>query len=235
MRRAATASETPATDAIEPVKTSKAQSRAWYSRIAPLYDFTEGVFEAATRRRAIRLAGVRPGESVLEIGCGTGWALQRLGRRCQPGGIVAGLDISRSMLAITSGRLRGFPRWLLAEGDGAALPFADGVFDVVFMSYVLELFATEEIPAVLTEVDRVLQHGTGRLVNLSLSRERPNLLTRVYEWGHRQMPTAVDCRPIYGRRSAKAAGFSVERTVRDSIWGLPVEIVLARPDASAAE
>jgi len=141
-------------------------------------------------------------------------------------GVVCGVDITRGMLAVTRKRLRG-SRAALALGDAAALPLASERFDLVFMSFVLELVPTGEIPVVLSEVMRVLRRG-GRFVDVSLSRESPNLATQVYEWGHRVFPGLVDCRPIYVRRAVAVSGFEIVNTRRITIFGLPVEMVLAR-------
>jgi ubiquinone/menaquinone biosynthesis C-methylase UbiE len=88
--------------------------------------------QARLRRRFLRFVPIRPGQRVLEIGCGTGVVLRDLmalvGRR----GEVTGLDSSRTMLArarvlargVAGGPLR------LRHGDGNELPFADARFDV---------------------------------------------------------------------------------------------------------
>lgn len=133
------------------------------------------------------------------------------------------------MLEVSAAKLSSSSSSLLVQGDGAALPFADETFDLVYMSFVLDLFPTEEIGVVLRETRRVLNPNRGRLVNLSLRREQGNLFTRIYEWAHNRWPKALDCRPLYGRLSAEHAGFVVSKVRHDSIWGLPVEMFVARP------
>ena len=211
---------------VLPVQTTRREAQRTYGRLSRFYDATEGLLEARIKRRALRLAGAVPGETVLEVGPGTGWALERLSRAVGREGLVCGVDIAPGMLAVADRRLRR-RRTLLALGDAAALPIGDGRCNLVFMSFVLELMPTEEIPAVLAEVMRVLRPG-GRLVDVSLSRESPNLATRLYEWGHERLPQLLDCRPIYARRSLETAGFKITAGRRASILGLPVEIVLGR-------
>jgi demethylmenaquinone methyltransferase/2-methoxy-6-polyprenyl-1,4-benzoquinol methylase len=213
-------------DVILPVRTTKLDARRTYDRLSRVYDLTEGVFEAAAIRHALTVAGASPGEAVLEIGPGTGRALDQLGAAVGESGIICGVDISRGMLARAQDRTH-LRRTLLAVGDAAALPLVGGRFDLAFMSFVLELLPTDEIPRALAEVARVLK-PRGRLINLSLSREQPNAMTRLYEWGHRMLPRLLDCRPIYGRRSIEAANFEIAAAHRTSVWGLPAEIVLAR-------
>lgn len=218
---------------VLPVETTRRDAQRTYGRISRFYDLTEGLLEIPVKRRALRLAAATPGETVLEIGSGTGWALERLSRAVGRDGLACGVDIAPGMLAAAAGRLRPGGT-LLALGDAAALPIAGGRCDLVFMSFVLELMPTEEIPNVLAEVMRVLRLG-GRLVDVSLSRESPNLATRIYEWAHKRLPQLLDCRPIYVRRSLEAAGFEVVEARRPSILGLPLEVVLGRkPVASAS-
>lgn len=209
---------------VLPVETTRRQAQRTYGRLSRFYDFTEGLPEIPAKNLALRLARAAPGETVLEIGPGTGWALRRLSRAVGRDGLVCGVDISPGMLAVAREKLLGRSA-LLALGDAAALPATSERFDLVFTSFVLELIPTEEIPTVLGEVMRVLRPG-GRLVVVSLSRESPNLVTRLYEWGHKRLPRLLDCRPIYARRSLEAAGFEITKARRTGILGLPVEVVV---------
>lgn len=218
---------------VLPVETTRSETQSNYGRLSRVYGLTAGPLEMRAKRLALRLAGAAPGETVLEIGVGTGWALERLSRAVGLDGLVCGVDIAPGMLAVAGRRLRR-RRALLALGDATALPNGDGRFDLVFMSFVLDLIPTEEIGPVLAEVMRVLRPG-GRFVDASLSRESPNLATRLYEWGHKRLPRLMDCRPIYARRSLESAGFEIAEARRTGILGLPVEVVLGhKPAASPA-
>jgi SAM-dependent methyltransferase len=96
---------------------------------------------AAWADRLVALAGVRPGERVLDVACGTGIVARRAAARVAPGGSVTGLDVNEGMLAVArraSAEVRPAVEW--RHGDAAALPFADGVFDVVFSEQALQFF-----------------------------------------------------------------------------------------------
>jgi hypothetical protein len=49
----------------------------------------------------------------------------------------------------------------------------------------------------------------------------------IYEWFHQKMPAAVDCRPIHAQSDLTTAGFTIQEVTSLSMWGLPVEIILA--------
>jgi ubiquinone/menaquinone biosynthesis C-methylase UbiE len=97
-----------------------------------------------------RLLGARPGDRVLEVGCGAGHLLARL-----PAGRPVGIDLAESLLARTTARLSG--RALLAQGDAGDLPFATGSFDRVYCSEVLEHLVDPR--AAVAEIGRVLKRG----------------------------------------------------------------------------
>jgi ubiquinone/menaquinone biosynthesis C-methylase UbiE len=177
------------------------------------------------------MLGIREGERVLEIGSGTGNSLLPLAQAVGRSGCVFGLDLSPGMLRVARFRL-GHPGKTmpvhLGCGDAVFLPFRDQSCDAIFSSFTLELFDTPEIPQVLAECRRILRPG-GRLCMLSLSRSgKTNKMIELYEWSHRRFPAIVDCRPIRLELSLQTSGFLVRDAVRGSLWGLPLEIVLAQ-------
>ena len=122
-------------------------------------------------------------------------------------------------------------RSTLIHGDAIQLPFRDESFDGIFMSFVLELFDTPEIPQVLAECHRVLPAKGGRICIVSLTKTgQSTWMRRLYEWGHRNFPKLLDCRPIFVQQVLEQIGYQIIETSRMLIWGLPVEIILARPE-----
>lgn len=222
---------------ISPVNRSKQAARQSYDTLARWYDWLAGS-EKKYREMGLSLLAAREGESVLEIGSGTGGGILALAESVGEQGNVFGVDLSQRMLAETRIRvarsgLEACPerkRWArisLLCGDGANLPVKPASFDLLLMSFTLELFDTPEIPQVLSECKRVLRPG-GRMGVVSLAREPFNWPVRLYEWAHERWPSAVDCRPIYARQVVEQAGFAVAQVRREVMWGLPVEIVLAK-------
>ncbi len=220
---------------ISRVTRSKQEARDAYNRISRWYDLLAGGSERRLIDAGLQVLDANEGEAVLDIGFGTGYATLVLARSVGDSGTVYGIDISEAMVEAALARLRkaGLERRVrLKRGDAASLPFQSDLCDAIFISFTLELFDTPEIPVVLHECQRVL-HSDGRICVVAMSkRGKGNLMVRLYEWAHRKLPSYVDCRPIFVQRSLEDSGFQVIDASDRSMWGLPVEIVLARqPDA----
>jgi len=218
---------------LRPVVRSRADARQAYDR-ASHWSRVEEPFERRSQATGLGLLGVRPGERVLELGCGAGGALVPLARAVGSAGRVVGLDLSPGMIDLTVVRLQHAglaERAQLVVADATSIPFADASFDAVFMSFTLELFDTPEIPLVLAECRRVLRPG-GRIGVVCLSRAAPvRWPTRLYEQLHDHFPATLDCRPIHGRLALEAAGFEQARSKLLPLWGLRAEAVVAlRPE-----
>ncbi len=122
-------------------------------------DRTLGVLEA--------WAALRPGERVLDVGCGTG-AFEARAVASGASNEMVGVDLSARMLARAREKLAGHPQVAFRRADAHALPFDDGRFDVVVSASAFHYFAD---PArALAEIGRVLRPG-GRLVVLDWCRD----------------------------------------------------------------
>lgn len=113
------------------------------------YDTPRGRWIGATEfDLARRLLAAKPGDSLLDVGCGTGWFSRRFAQMKLQ---VTGLDPNAEWLAYA--RAHGEPaiRWL--EGDARALPFPDASFDHV-LSIAALCFVEDERQAV-AEIVRV--------------------------------------------------------------------------------
>ncbi|MEJ2218112.1 MAG: methyltransferase domain-containing protein, partial [Gemmatimonadota bacterium] len=188
-------------------------ARRTYDRLSRWYDLVEGHWERRAQRLTLDALSVGEGESVLEVGFGTGYVMARLARATGRDGVAAGIDLAPGMIRVTRSRLaaRPLPRMpAMVEGDAVHLPFAAAAFDAAYSSFVLELFDTPLIPQVLAECRRVLRPG-GRFAVVTLTRAGPDRvgLRRLYDWGHERLPEILDCRPIYPRADLEAAGFRI--------------------------
>lgn len=213
---------------ISRVPRSKEQAKTGYNQMSRWYDFISGSSEKKYRDLGLQKLAARSGEQILEIGYGTGHCALTLAQAVGEKGEVCGIDISDGMQAISLARVReaGLAEHVdLRVGDATALPFGASRFDAVFMSFTLELFDTPEIPLVLRQCFQALRPG-GRIVVVSLIK-KPGLAVDIYEWFHEKMPVSVDCRPILAQDDLSAAGFKLQSVDALSMWGLPLEIILA--------
>jgi SAM-dependent methyltransferase len=126
------------------------QREAWTS-FTPAATFTTPV-----AARLVRFAGIRAGESVLDVGTGTGVVAVTAART---GARVSALDLTPELLAEAheNGRLAGYPEIAWQQGDAEKLPYADASFDVV-VSQFGHMFAPRP-ELVVAEMRRVLKPG----------------------------------------------------------------------------
>lgn len=94
-----------------------AGARAKYEALATTYDRRLGAGRVLHRRAVDRLA-LQPGESVLDVGCGTGLSFEAIEERIGPDGSLAGVELSREMLEQAERRVttHGWRNVTLAEG-----------------------------------------------------------------------------------------------------------------------
>jgi ubiquinone/menaquinone biosynthesis C-methylase UbiE len=206
------------------------QARA-YDALSRWYSLLSDSSEGPLRRECLDRLHLQPGETVLEIGSGPGTDLPAMAARVGGAGAVWGLDLSRGMLRVCQRKLlhdRQRSSIRLVQGDGLQLPCRQDLFDVVLLSFTLELFSENEIPQVLQEVARVMR-GKGRLGIVSLSDQYAGeLATRAYWRAHQALPSLIDCRPIDAPALLKASGYELIEEVERSMWGLRVTILVAR-------
>ena len=211
-----------------PARLPKADVPRAYTWIAPTHDLLALLVERKARRLGIEWAAVESGERVLEIGVGTGLSFRQLLRR-NPGGVTEGIDVTPAMLRRArrrAERTAAAPsgRWRLQRGDAYDLPFADGAFDLVFSSYVFDLFPTNDFTPLLREYARVLRPG-GRLVLVTMT-EPQAWYERGWEGLYRLWPPLLGgCRGVHVAPFFGKAGFRRVRRRRVTQLTFPSEVV----------
>jgi ubiquinone/menaquinone biosynthesis C-methylase UbiE len=158
------------------------RTRRVYDRVAAIYPLSTFFFHSRAHRCALEAAGIRDGMRVLEVATGSGEMFRRL-VRANSGGQTVGVDLSPNMALHTHRRIRKtFPgsRTLCQAVDARFMPFRDESFDAVFVCYLFELLATEDIVKSLAEIRRVLRpHGQMALVCIGQNGKMFNHFYRV--------------------------------------------------------
>jgi len=116
---------------------------------------------AALSDLALAAAAPLPGETVIDIGCGSGGTALMLADRVQPGGHVLGVDVSQPMLAVAEARAAGRHDVRFTEADAGVFPFAPASADLVFSKFGVMFF--EDPQAAFANIRVALKPG-GRLV-----------------------------------------------------------------------
>ena len=132
-------------------------TRRWVSEQARIDRLFEGVASAI-----INAAAPRPGESVLDIGCGTGTILLKMAEAVGPEGEVLGVDISEQQLALARRRIdaAAATRARVLLDDAATHAFPSAVFDLAVTRFGVMFFA--DPVAAFTNIRRAMKPG-GRL------------------------------------------------------------------------
>jgi ubiquinone/menaquinone biosynthesis C-methylase UbiE len=108
---------------------------------------------------ALEAAGARPGERVLEVGCGTGGTTAEIARSVGTGGQVLGVDISE--ILVGAARAKNLDNTRFEVGDAATYRFQPDTFDLAFSRFGVMFFA--DPVAAFRNVRRAMK-TTGRLV-----------------------------------------------------------------------
>ena len=198
-----------------------------YTRLAPDYDRRWARYVAITTRESLARLRPRPGERVLDVGCGTGVLLQAL-LEAQPAVEATGVDPVPAMLVQAGKRLQDSVVLVRAWADD--LPFPDGAFHAVVCNSAFHYFPHPA--AALAELHRVLAPG-GRLVLVDWCADSP--ATRLME-GALRLLRAAHYQKVYRsddlRRLLEAAGFRdlrIERFKAGRLWGM-MAAVARRPE-----
>ncbi len=120
--------------------------------------------ERAFRQKQLDLASIVPGQSILDVGCGTGTLAIEAKRRVGLSGKVYGIDASPEMIARAKRKAKTAGLDLMFDTAAVeAIPFPDASFDVVLSTVMLHHLPDEARHRGILEIRRVLKPG-GRLL-----------------------------------------------------------------------
>jgi ubiquinone/menaquinone biosynthesis C-methylase UbiE len=209
-------------------RVSQEDIRRMYDRMSRFYNLWARVAESKARRRALELAAVRDGQSVLEVAVGTGLAFEEIIKR-NPHGRNSGLDISEGMLSRARQRLSGHGKanYELKLGSAFDLPYPGNHFDLLLNNYMFDLIPFEAMGRILEEFRRVLKpEGSLVLANMAVPRSwRDGLYEGVYRMAPRLMG---GCRGVQMVARLASRGFHVETQEYIRQFGFPSEVISAK-------
>jgi ubiquinone/menaquinone biosynthesis C-methylase UbiE len=188
-----------------------------YGKLAATYDRRWSFYVQETLRGTLNRLAFEPGESLLDVGCGTGVLLEALSISV-PDAKLSGADPSPEMLEIARKRLD--EAVLLEQSPAESLPFSDASFDVVVSMSAFHYFRSPL--GALEEMARVLR-PKGRLVITDwcddyIACRICDLWLRLFNRAHFRTYGEKQCRQLL-----EQAGFTavhVDRYKINWLWGL---------------
>ncbi len=154
-------------------------------------------------RRIVSLAGVRPGDSVLDVGCSGGYLARKLAAAAGPSGHVTGVDPSQAAIGYARRRTAGTMTFAVGVAQDLDLP--DSSFDVVTCTLAIHHVPARQRAAAFAEMYRVTKPG-GRLLVADFDPARRPL--PLHPGARRMHRAAATVGPL--ERLAAAAGYRVE-------------------------
>ena len=129
--------------------------------LTPFYDLVQRwlVHDVPYKRRLIEQAGIKPGQRVMDLGCGTG-TLAIMAKQAQPEAEVCGLDADPQMLKVAIDKAADqATRVQFDQGMTVELPYPDGSLDRVLSSLMIHHLKTPDKQRTAREIFRVLKPG----------------------------------------------------------------------------
>jgi len=125
--------------------------------------------------KTLRQMGLRPGERVLDLGCGSGWATRLLARLVADGpegfGQVVGVDVSDEMIRLARTASKDFDNILYVWGSAQQIPWEENFFDKMLSVESFYYYADQD--RALSEIFRVMAPRGQIFILINLYKDNP--------------------------------------------------------------
>jgi demethylmenaquinone methyltransferase/2-methoxy-6-polyprenyl-1,4-benzoquinol methylase len=155
-----------------------------FNTISKGYDRTNKIMSLGNderwRKAVVERAKIRPGDSILDVCCGTAKLTMQLAEATGSSGQVTGLDFSENMISVGKQNIAKHPlqaNITLLQGNAMSLPFPAEQFDAVTVAWGLR--NVPDISQTLAEVLRVLK-PEGKFVSLDMSKPQAPVFRQAY-------------------------------------------------------
>jgi demethylphylloquinol methyltransferase len=168
-----------------------------FNKIAPVYDELNNRLSFGQHRvwkeMAVKWSQAKPGNTCIDLCCGSGDLSLQMARRVGKTGKVYGVDFSYELLEVAKERGQNIypePHITWIEADVLDLPFEDNYFDAATMGYGLRNVI--DIPRCLQQLHRVLKPGAKAAI-LDFHRPSNDLMRKFQQWylNNLVVPTAT--------------------------------------------
>lgn len=168
--------------------------------------------EQTYREKTLNLVGLKPGESVLDVGCGTGTLAIAAKRRIGSAGKVYGIDPSPEMIARARKKARKADVEVTFENAVAEnIPFTGGTFDAVMATVMLHHLGRKARKQCACEMRRVLKPG-GRVLAVDFggaAPEKRSFLAHFHRHGHVKLPELIAVLDEAGLKSVESGAVGI--------------------------
>ena len=198
-----------------------------YDRTAWFYDTWAFLTESKTQNRALEIADIQNGTTILDVAVGTGRLFQQIVKQ-NPNGNNIGIDISKGMLAKAKSKLakQANQNYSLEIGSAFDINMDDNSIDILFNNYMFDLIPFNQMDAVIEEFKRVLK-PSGKLVLVNMTKGE-RFGAGLYELIYRFSPSLMGgCRGVQQSEILTQHGFQVISREYVQEMFFPSEVILA--------